>query len=344
MNFDNYRRAMDANKLSDKKKASLAAFAEATPLRGSPKFEKLKRRKRAKIISYASLAACFTVVCLAGAPLLFFGIFWRAGSAAPEASITTQEGSHTKPTYGLFDQHADADLFATEAITAATGAAQPNSGVGGYEQIYLLMNSGVTDEHASVSPERTEAPSETTHFYTSPELSPGIVTESFSAAASGSTVTITCSNGAEQTLVYGGNTKVIALFAYDNVIVVCADVERETVAFAYAVTDSEAPRLLGDLGISGNLMDACVEGNVLTVITEFTPSAGEITDYAAYIPQLTQNGKTELISAEDCIVTEANAGKYTCFVVIDVELSDSPEILSVRAEFTASTSAGANKK
>jgi hypothetical protein len=358
MNFDSYRRAMDENKLSDEKKALLAGYAEATPLHGSPKFEKLKRRKKAKIASLASLAACFTLVCLAGTPLLFFGLFWRAGSTAPEESLTTS--TNAIPPWYLMDE-ADSDKHNTfteatmaqgdpdkhNTFTGATAATNgANSGSAGYNDIYLLMqsNQSMTDDSQS-SAGRTEGKTED-ELQTEPSTSPlpVIVAQSYSAKATDSTVTVTNSKGEEKTLVYGESTRIIALYSYKDLLIVCADIENETVAFVYTLTEAGVPTLLGDLSVSGRMTDVSFDGNILTVITEFTPSVGDITDYAAYIPQYTSNGKTLLVPAENCIVTGGQSGEYTCFVVIEIELSDTPSILSVRAEFTQKGSAHANKK
>lgn len=349
MSFDSYRRAMDENKLSDEKKALLIGYAEATPLHGSPKFEKLKRRKKAKIASLASLAACFTLVCLAGTPLLFFGLFWRAGSAAPEESLTTSTNA-IPPWYLMDEADFDKNMVATgatmEVQTAATQANGANSGSAGYNDIYLLMQSHQsTTDDSQTSAGRTEGKTED-ELHTEPSTSPlpVIVAQSYSAKATDSTVTVTNSKGEDKTLVYGESTKIIALYSYKDLLIVCADIENETVAFVYTLTEAGVPTLLGDLSVSGKMTDVSFDGNILTVITEFTPSVGDITDYAAYIPQYTSNGKTLLVPAENCIVTGGQSGEYTCFVVIEIELSDTPSILSVRAEFTQKSSAQANKK
>lgn len=351
MNFDSYRRAMDENKLSDEKKAALMGYAEATPLRGSPKFEKMKRRKKAKIASLASLAACFTLICVAGAPLLFYGIFWRAGSSAPEESLPTS----AEPPWYLADKDSSHNQIATEALpdsytatgaTLATAASNgANSGVSGYQDIYMLMQSNHNPtEDSPNSSDRTEDEAETTPETEDNTPLPTIVTQTFSASASDSSVTIKNSLDEEKVLVYGETTKILALYAYENCLIVCSEVEKETVAFVYALTDAGVPQLLGDLSVSGNMLDASVDGNILTVTTEFTPSIGDETDYAAYIPQYAANGKTWLVAAEDCIVTNSSSGKYTCFVVIEIELAEEPTIISVKAEFTEKSSAGANKK
>ena len=200
MNFDNYRRAMDENKLSDEKKAALEAFAEADPLHGSPRFEKIKRRKKAKIISYASLAACFTLICFAGAPLLFFGLFWRAGSAAPEESLTTS--TESLPPWYLMDQDdSDKHTAFTQATMAQydpdkhntfTGATVvtngANSGSAGYGDIYLLMQSNQSmTEDPQTSAGRTEDKTEQ-ELQTEPSTSPlpVIVAQSYSAKATDS--------------------------------------------------------------------------------------------------------------------------------------------------------------
>ena len=354
MNFDNYRRAMDENKLSDEKKAILMGYAEATPLHGSQKFEKLKRRKKAKIVSLASLAACFTIVCLTGVPLLFFGLSLRAGNA--EAPETNLEATSSRPPWYLMDQEESdkntivtgalpENFTATEATLATAASNGANSGVSGYRDIYLMMQTSQSPtEDSQKFPGRTEDEAQTT---TETEIimpNSVIISQSYSASASDSFVTITSSLGEEKTLVYGESTKILALYAYDNCLIVCSEIEEETVAFVYALTDTGDPKLLGDLSVSGNMLDASFEGNILTVTTEFSPSMGNVTDYAAYIPGYTANGKTWLVAAEDCVVTNSSSGEYTCFVVIEIELAEKPTILSVKAEFTEKISAGANKK
>ena len=128
MNFDSYRRSMNSEKLSEETKAKLSAYADALPISNSSKFARIRRRKIAK---YASLAACFTVICFVGTPFLIASTI-RCGSSAPEsdrepaATAATEAYCSTGAvadgnyfdilTNGLLDNADDLEAVQTEAL------------------------------------------------------------------------------------------------------------------------------------------------------------------------------------------------------------------------------------
>ena len=323
MNCENYRRAMDGQTLSDEKKAALSAYAAAPPVRGNHRFARLRRRK---IATFASLAACFTVICLAGAPLLMAATM-RCGSAAPETTITADgfRDDHFLQFGDLFDAEQDsansATMAATEARPEGTHVMEPDSA---YRTIYGLIQPGlgvITEKSQTTS---SEAPR------------PSINTRVFSAdvGTEHNIVRTRDSYGRTGTIVFGHDVRVIALFSAENCLAVCAETESEVTAFIYDVTDATSPALLGSFGVSGMLTDVTCTGSVVTIITEFTPTFADVDDIEAFIPSIILNSERRPISPEDITVTYTGSGECTCYVVTGLDLGQNLDIISIRAEFT----------
>ena len=327
MNYENYRRAMDGQTLSDEKKAALSAYAAAPPLRGNHRFARLRRRK---IATLTSLAACFTVICIAGAPLLMAATL-RCGSAAPESSIPTDGSSdHFLYAEGLLDAENDCSysttlaatgaLPATEALPTHTASADVN---GAYRTIYGLIQPGLgtTSEQSQTTAPESPRPSVNTR-----DFSADVGTEH-------NVVSTRDAHGRTGTIVFGRDVRVIALFSVENCLAVCAETGSEVTAFIYDVTDATSPALLGSFGVSGMLTDVTCTGSVVTITTEFTPTSADVDDIEAFIPSIILNSESRPVSPEDISVTYTGSGECTCYVVTSLDLSQNLDLISIKAEF-----------
>lgn len=336
---NDYRRLMDKEHLSDetRKKLESPDFASRRPQ------TRIRRIRRRRYAGLASIAACFTVICLAGLPLIFGGFGAESADCESEGPEDADAIFENCPNF----------FFTSSDQNKTQNSGSLGTGFTGYDSIWkALRNEAETAAEApqSVRPENTDEELLTGDLPSCPETSDsfgdtsdlpslGVDAGTFRAQADpdGSPVHVTWTSGnSESVIVPDENFRTDALCAYGDLLIICGRAEEPlTLAYIYDLSEVSSPVLAARFTLSGTLVYSERDEDVLTLVTDFTPDlSGDGSDLAAYIPRFETDGETEFAAPENCTLTFGDSGAYRCYVFTDIKISGDPSCLSLSANFT----------